>query len=50
MSEKLGLAINCVSDTVINIIFAFVYGWELSLVILSLAPVIIVTNTLIVKV
>ncbi len=38
LNEKLGLAIYAVSAVIINLGFAFYYGWRLTLVVLSITP------------
>ncbi|CAG2171456.1 unnamed protein product, partial [Oppiella nova] len=38
LNEKLGLAIQTVCAVVLNLIFAFSYGWKLTLVVLAIAP------------
>ncbi|XP_049878557.1 multidrug resistance protein homolog 49-like [Pectinophora gossypiella] len=50
ISEKVPILVYLVMSFVTSVIIAFIYGWELTLVILSCAPVIIATTAVVAKV
>lgn len=50
ISEKLGIFVYLLMTFVISVIFSFFYGWKLTLVILSCAPVIVLATAFVAKV
>ncbi|XP_014474963.1 PREDICTED: multidrug resistance protein homolog 49 isoform X2 [Dinoponera quadriceps] len=50
MGEKLGIFINLVSSFTASIVISFVYGWKLTLVVLSCAPTIVIATAVVAKV
>lgn len=50
IAEKVGHFIGLVMVFVISVTLSFVYGWELSLVVISYVPIVLVTNVIIGKV
>lgn len=49
IGEKLAIFIYLLMSFVISVIFSFFYGWKLTLVILSCAPLIIITTAVVAK-
>lgn len=50
IAEKVGHFVVLVMSFVICVTLSFVYGWELSLVVISYVPIVIITNIIIGKV
>ncbi|XP_011139992.1 multidrug resistance protein homolog 49 isoform X2 [Harpegnathos saltator] len=50
IGEKLGIFIYLVSSFTASIIISFVYGWKLTLVVLSCAPIIVIATAIVAKV
>lgn len=50
MGEKLGIFTNLVASFTSSIIIAFIYGWKLTLVVLSCAPIIVIATAIVAKV
>lgn len=50
IGEKLSIFTYLVMSFVISVIFSFFYGWKLTLVILSCAPIIILATAFVAKV
>lgn len=50
IGEKIGIFINLIMGFVMSVTMAFFYGWKLTLVMLTCAPVLIFSNALISKV
>ena len=49
MADKLGLVVQFTSATVVSFTVAFFYSWKLTLVILSLTPMLVVGGALFAK-
>lgn len=50
IGEKVAIFINLVSSFTTSIIISFIYGWKLTLVVLSCAPVIVIATAVVAKV
>lgn len=50
IGEKLGIFTYLLSSFVSSVIIAFIYGWKLTLVVLSCAPIIIIATAVVAKV
>ena len=50
ISEKLGMFIFQFVSFLISIVVAFIYGWELTLVVLSCMPLLIASTAIVAKV
>lgn len=50
ISDKIAVFVYLLMTFIISVVFSFVYGWKLTLVILSCAPVIIVATAFVAKV
>lgn len=50
MGEKIGIFTYLVSSFVSSVVVSFIYGWELTLVMISTAPLIILATAIIAKV
>ncbi|CAG9799211.1 unnamed protein product [Chironomus riparius] len=49
IGEKLSIFIYLLMSFVISVIFSFIYGWKLTLVILSCAPIIIISTAIVAR-
>lgn len=50
MGEKIGIFVYLIMSFVLSVIIAFCYGWKLTLVVLSGAPVIVMATAVVAKV
>lgn len=50
MGEKIGIFTYLVSSFVSSVVVSFIYGWELTLVMISTTPLIILATAIIAKV
>lgn len=50
IGEKLGIFTHLTTSFISSIIISFVYGWKLTLVVLSCAPIIIIATAMVAKV
>jgi ATP-binding cassette, subfamily B (MDR/TAP), member 1 len=49
IGEKLAMCIYLIMSFVVSVVFSFVYGWKLTLVVLSCAPIIIIATAFVAK-
>lgn len=50
MGEKIGIFVYLIVSFSVSVVVAFCYGWKLTLVVLSGAPVIVIATALVAKV
>lgn len=50
IGEKVGIFLYLVSSFVVSVVISFIYGWKLTLVVISCAPIIILSTSVVAKV